>query len=151
MTAATHAHAFLGIDSLGQTSIVRTQGNPDVHIVLRGGSGGQNYSRAHIAYARTLLEEATDNPRAILVDCSHANSDKHFTRQPAIFRDVLGQAAAGDRSILGLMMESHLVEGRQPISAELVYGQSITDGCIGWDQTEELLRQGYELLSEGGR
>lgn len=148
MTAATHAHAFLGIDSLGQTSIVRTRGNPDVHIVLRGGGGKQNYSKAHIAFASALLEEATRNPRAILVDCSHANSNRDFRRQPAIFRDILEQAAAGEHSILGAMIESHLVEGSQSIGRELVYGQSITDGCIGWEKTEELLREGYALLSK---
>jgi 3-deoxy-7-phosphoheptulonate synthase len=148
MTAATHPHAFLGIDSVGQTSIVRTRGNPDVHIVLRGGGGKHNYSKAHIAFARVLLEEATSNPRAILVDCSHANSDRNFHRQPAIFRNILEQAATGERSILGVMIESHLVEGKQPIGDELVYGQSITDSCIGWEKTEELLRQGYARLSE---
>jgi 3-deoxy-7-phosphoheptulonate synthase len=150
MTAATHAHAFLGIDSVGQTSIVRTRGNPDVHIVLRGGGGGPNFSKAHVAFARALLEEATDNPRAILVDCSHANSDRDFRKQPAIFREILEQAAAGERSILGVMLESYLVEGRQPIGDKLVYGQSITDGCIGWEQTEELLQQAYALLSQSG-
>jgi 3-deoxy-7-phosphoheptulonate synthase len=147
MTAATHAHAFLGIDDVGQTCIVRTRGNPDVHIVLRGGGGGSNYSKAHIAFARALLEEATKNSRPILVDCSHANSDRDFRKQAAIFRDVMGQAATGESSILGIMIESHLVEGRQPIGDKLVYGQSITDSCIGWEQTKELLRRGYDQLA----
>ncbi|MFC1682946.1 3-deoxy-7-phosphoheptulonate synthase [Candidatus Zixiibacteriota bacterium] len=147
MTAATHANTFLGIDDLGQTSIVRTRGNPYAHIVLRGGGGASNYSKAHIAFARALLEEETKNPRSILVDCSHANSEKDCRKQAAIFQDVLEQTAAGESGILGMMIESYLVEGKQPIGDQLVYGQSITDSCIGWEQTEELLRQGYEQLS----
>ncbi len=147
MVAATHPHVFLGIDTGGQTSIVRTTGNPDVHVVLRGGNGGSNYSRAHIAFTRVLLNGATRNPRSLLVDCSHANSDKDYRRQPAVFHDVLEQVRAGESSILGLMLESHLAEGRQANEEPLVYGRSITDACIGWEQTEELLRGGFELLA----
>jgi len=141
MTAATHAHAFLGIDGAGQTSIVRTCGNSDVHIVLRGGNDGPNFTRAHIAFARVALEGATGHPRPILVDCSHANCNGDFHRQAVVFEDALAQAAAGERSILGMMLESHLVEGKQQIGDDLVHGQSITDACIGWEQTSTLLRQ----------
>jgi 3-deoxy-7-phosphoheptulonate synthase len=148
MKSAANAHAFLGIASTGQTSIVRTQGNPDVHIVLRGGGDRPNFSKAYIAFTRVLLEEATNNPRAILVDCSHANSGKDFRKQPGVFRDVLEQVVKGEQSILGLMLESHLVEGSQPISNKLVYGQSITDSCLGWQETEEILRQGYARFSQ---
>ncbi len=149
MTAATHGQAFLGIDSDGRTSIVRTQGNQDVHIVLRGGGGKGNYSEAHIALTKARLKQAAASPRAIMVDCSHANSGKDYRRQPVVFRNVLGQIASGERQILGLMLESYLAEGNQMISGDLAYGQSITDACIGWEQSEELLLEGYERIGGG--
>ena len=146
MISARHGHAFVGIDHEGRTAIVKTIGNPDVHIVLRGGGGEPNYSRADIAYAKVLLEK---HPcaRPILIDCSHGNSNKNFMNQPKVFHEVLAQVQAGERGILGVMIESHLVEGRQENGkSPLVYGQSITDGCIGWQTTEELLIEAHKRL-----
>mgnify|MGYP001575926760 FL=1 len=140
MTAALRPQAFLGIDPVGQTSIVHTSGNPDVHLVLRGGASGPNFSVAEVAEARTQLARVSRQPRALLVDCSHDNSGKDFRRQPEVCTELAGRVRRGEQGILGLMLESHLVEGRQPIGPGLTYGQSITDGCIGWSQTEELLR-----------
>jgi 3-deoxy-7-phosphoheptulonate synthase len=139
MSAATHAQSFLGIDPEGRTSIVRTRGNPDVHLILRGGSRGANYSRAYVASAMTLLRDLERITRPIMVDCSHGNSAKDYRRQPGVFRDVLSQIAEGTQGVLGVMLESHLVEGRQTTGGDLVFGQSITDSCIGWEETESLL------------
>ena len=147
MTAATHPQAFLGIDESGHTSIVRTFGNPNVHLVLRGGGGQPNYARPDIARAKTMLADASMSPRGVMVDCSHENSGKDFAKQPMVFRNVLEQLAGGEAGILGLMLESFLVEGKQPMGEPLIYGKSITDGCISWDQTEELLREGYDSFA----
>jgi len=140
MTAALRPQAFLGIDPVGQTSIVHTSGNPDVHLVLRGGASGPNFSAAEVAEARAQLARVSRQPRVLLVDCSHDNSGKDFRRQPEVCTELAGRVRGGEQGILGLMLESHLVEGRQPIGPHLTYGQSITDGCIGWSQTEALLR-----------
>jgi 3-deoxy-7-phosphoheptulonate synthase len=145
ITSAGHPHAFLGIDMEGRTCIVRAMGNPNAHLVLRGGGGDTNFSRAHIAYAKVMLDEV-GHPRPILVDCSHGNSEKDFTRQPDVFRAVLEQMVAGEEAILGVMLESHLVEGKQGLSESLVHGQSLTDACIGWDATETLLREAHARL-----
>jgi 3-deoxy-7-phosphoheptulonate synthase len=141
MTAALRPQAFLGIDPQGQTSIVHTSGNPDVHLVLRGGASGPNFSSTAVAEARSLLEKVSAQPRALMVDCSHDNSGKDFRRQPEVCSALAARVRNGEPGVLGLMLESHLVEGRQPIGPDLTYGQSITDGCIGWDQTEDLLRR----------
>jgi 3-deoxy-7-phosphoheptulonate synthase len=147
MVSSRHPHSFLGIDQRGTTSIVRTTGNPDVHVVLRGGGGKPNYSPAHIAYARVALG-ATSGQRPILVDCSHGNSSKDFRRQPAVFGELLEQVLAGETALMGMMLESHLSEGNQkPAAAGLKYGVSITDGCIDWATTEHLLRDAHERLS----
>jgi 3-deoxy-7-phosphoheptulonate synthase len=146
MTAALHPHAFLGIDQHGCASVVRTIGNPDVHLVLRGGAGRPNFSRAHLAFARVLIERFGPGPR-ILVDCAHGNSAKDHARQPAVFRSVLEQLLEGETSILGMMLESNIVEGRQGLSGALVYGQSITDACIGWEATEELILRAHGDLA----
>jgi 3-deoxy-7-phosphoheptulonate synthase len=142
MLASTHAQSFLGIDPDGRTSIVRTRGNPDVHIILRGGTSGPNYSREHVASVQALLGETTRNARAVMIDCSHGNSSKDYRKQPGVFRDVIARARHGEPGVLGLMLESHLVEGKQALGDQLVYGQSITDACIGWAETETLLREG---------
>ena len=139
MAAALRPQAFLGIDPQGRTSLVHTRGNPDVHLVLRGGTSGPNHSSRHFALAGELLAPVSSHPRPILVDCSHANSGKDYRRQPVVFRELLGRLA-GPGGLLGMMLESHLVEGSQPIGPRPVYGQSITDGCIGWEETEALLR-----------
>ena len=147
MEAASAPHAFLGINVEGQTSVVRTTGNPDTHVVLRGGGGKRNYSRADIAYPRALLGEADAGPRAIMVDCSHANSGKDYRKQPVVFGNVIEQVLAGEEALLGMMLESHLVEGRQALGESMTYGQSVTDACIGWETTEELLLGAHERLS----
>jgi 3-deoxy-7-phosphoheptulonate synthase len=145
MVSARHPHAFLGIDPEGTTAIVRTKGNLDVHLVLRGGSGKPNYSPAHIAYTRVALGASAER-RVILVDCSHGNSNKDYRRQPQVLQELVRQVAAGERSLLGAMLESHLFEGNQKMGPEMKYGVSITDGCISWETTAQELRQAARLL-----
>ena len=148
MQAATTPNSLLGIDNDGGTCVVSTVGNPWGVLMLRGGRSGSNYSREVMLEARTKLEKAGLPPR-IIVDCSHANSGKDPTRQATVWRDVLEQRRAGDRSIAGLMLESNLHAGSQPVVADrsrLAYGVSITDGCIGWDETESLLLEAHSLL-----
>ncbi len=154
MSAALHPHSFLGINHEGRTSIVKTDGNNDVHIVLRGGSDGPNYSAGHIARTEELLAKSDLAP-AIMVDCSHANSDKDHNKQERVVNDVVEQIVAGNRSIFGLMLESHLNAGNQSLNGSpegLAYGVSITDKCIDWETTERLLRHTHaELTKCGGR
>ena len=148
MGATQHPHSFLGINDDGVTSVVRTNGNPDVHVVLRGGRAMTNYDAASIRAAEEKLI-AEKLPPVLMVDCSHANSEKKFARQEEVWRRVLEQRAGGTRSLIGLMVESHLHEGSQPIPKslkELRYGVSITDSCIGWEATERMLRWGYAAL-----
>jgi 3-deoxy-7-phosphoheptulonate synthase len=152
MGAARHPHSFLGIDQDGVTSIVRTAGNPDTHVVLRGGRTQTNYDAASIRAAEEKLRAAGLTP-ALMVDCSHANSEKQFARQEDVWRSVIEQRVAGTRSLIGLMVESNLCEGSQPIPktpADLRYGVSITDPCIGWETTDRMLRWAYETLAKAG-
>jgi 3-deoxy-7-phosphoheptulonate synthase len=149
MGATRHPHSFLGINEDGVTSIVRTHGNPDAHVVLRGGRAMTNYDAASIKAAEATLQ-AEKLPPVLMVDCSHANSEKKFAKQEEVWRSVIEQRAGGTRSLIGLMVESHLNEGNQPIPKslkELRYGVSITDSCIGWETTERMLRWGYERLA----
>jgi 3-deoxy-7-phosphoheptulonate synthase len=150
MDATRHAHSFLGMDQEGVTAIVRTNGNPHVHVVLRGGRGKTNYDAASIRAAeKKLISEKL--PPVLMVDCSHANSEKKFAKQEEIWRNVITQRVGGTRSLVGLMVESHLNEGNQPIAkcvADLRYGVSITDPCIGWEATERMLRWGYAALKK---
>ena len=154
MVAARQGHSFLGIDQDGVTSIVRTTGNPAGHLVLRGGRLKPNYDPESIQQAEAQLAQA-HLPLALLVDCSHANSSKKFARQEEVWRSVLQQRVSGTKSLLGAMLESNLSEGSQPISknpAELKYGVSITDACLGWAVTERMLREGCEgLAAKPGR
>lgn len=146
MVSARHPHAFVGIDHEGRTAVVKTTGNPNAHLVLRGGGGKSNYSRADVAYTKVLLEKHPCS-RPILIDCSHGNSSKNFLNQPRVFKEVLNQCIRGESVILGMMLESHLTEGRQDLgSSSLTYGQSITDGCIGWQTTEDLLIEASKHL-----
>jgi len=148
MRSAAHAHRHFGMDAQGYPAIIETLGNPDTHLVLRGGHQGPNYDQASVAQARQGLLKAGLAPR-IMVDCSHANSGKDPLRQPAVFEDVLRQRLAGDRSIVGMMLEGHLFDGCQTLGkAPLKYGVSITDGCLGWDATEQLLRQSAAALRD---
>lgn len=146
MRSAAHPHRHFGIDAQGHPAIVETLGNPDTHLVLRGGHSGPNYSAEHLAQARQGLDKAGLMPR-IVVDCSHANSGKDPARQPAVFEAVLRQRLDGDRSVVGMMLEGHLFDGAQSLGkGALQYGVSITDGCLGWDATERLLRETAQRL-----
>ncbi len=140
--SAAHPHTFLGHTKSGQSAIFVTRGNPDCHVILRGGRTMVNYEKDSVAETCSHLEEAGLPPR-VMVDCSHANSKKDHTRQPIVCRDVIRQIADGDRRVIGLMLESNLVAGAQKLveGKPLVYGQSITDACIGWPETLELLRE----------
>ncbi|WP_298719058.1 3-deoxy-7-phosphoheptulonate synthase AroG [uncultured Oceanisphaera sp.] len=137
--AASASHHFLSVTKLGHSAIVATAGNPDCHIILRGGKE-PNYSADHVATVCAGLEKA-GLPQKLMIDFSHANSSKQYQRQMVVCDDVCTQLAAGEQAIMGVMVESHLVEGRQDLEegCELTYGQSITDACIGWDDTEVLL------------
>lgn len=149
MGAARHPHSFLGIDQDGVTSIVRTNGNPDGHIVLRGGRARTNYDAESIRDAEAVLRKS-HLPAVLMVDCSHANSAKQFARQEDVWRSVIEQRLGGTRSLIGVMIESNLHEGNQPFPkpvTELQYGVSITDACVSWETTERMLRWGYARLA----
>ncbi len=147
--SAAQPHAFLGISVEGAASAIVTRGNPDCHVVLRGGTSGPNYSPTHIARAEELLARA-GLTKSILVDCSHDNSAKQPERQPDVMRELLAQIDAGNSSIMGAMIESNLHAGSQPFpqpKEQLKYGVSITDACIDWDTTEKLVRQVHAALA----
>lgn len=141
INAAQAPHCFLSVTKWGHSAIVNTSGNNDCHIILRGGKE-PNYSAKHVQEVKVGLEKAGLTPQ-VMIDFSHANSSKQFKKQMDVGTDVCAQIAGGEKAIMGVMIESHLVEGNQnPDSGEaLVYGKSITDGCIGWDDTATLLRQ----------
>ena len=150
MLSAQSEHAFLGIDHFGQTCIVHTNGNPYGHLVLRGGKSGPNFGSESIAAAQELLSKA-GVPSRLLVDCSHGNSNKDHTRQNIALNSIIEQRIAGNDDIIGCMLESNLNAGSQSLSgtlAELEYGVSVTDACIGWEETEELLREAYDKLAD---
>lgn len=153
MKAALHSHNFIGINNDGQTSIVSTLGNQDVHIVLRGGNDRPNYFPEDIQRTEELLAKA-GLLQSIMVDCSHANSEKDHTRQENVLHNVLDQLEAGNRTISSVMIESFLEEGNQPLGdpTRLRYGVSITDKCVGWETTERMLRHAHATLKKlGGR
>jgi 3-deoxy-7-phosphoheptulonate synthase len=145
MRSAAHPHRHFGVDPQGHPAMIDTTGNADTHLVLRGGHKGPNFDRQSIAQVHRNLAKAGVAAR-IMVDCSHANSGKDPLRQPAVFDDVLQQRLDGDRSLVAVMLESHLQEGSQPISGQMRYGVSITDGCLGWSATEQMLRHGAQRL-----
>jgi 3-deoxy-7-phosphoheptulonate synthase len=140
--AAAHPHRFLGVTEQGLAGIVSTRGNPDCHVILRGGQDGPNYDALHVQKTLAALRDAK-LPARLMVDTSHGNSEKDYTRQPVVARDVAGQVAQGESGVIGLMMESFLVDGRQELRdrTKLVHGQSITDGCMGWETTVPVLRE----------
>src|ERR1700759_4561687 len=140
--SAAHSHTFLGHTHHGQSAIFVTSGNPDCHIILRGGRNLTNYDAHSVADTTSQLEKAGLAPR-IMIDFSHANSSKDFTRQALVCHDVAAQIAAGNRNIIGVMMESNLVAGAQKITPgkPLLYGQSVTDACIAWPETHGLLSE----------
>jgi 3-deoxy-7-phosphoheptulonate synthase len=137
--AASRAHAFIGVTERGQSAIVRTRGNQDCHLILRGGKH-PNYDAASVDDASAMLEKA-GLPLRIMIDTSHANSRKIYERQIDVGHDISRQIKQGERRIFGVMVESHLVEGQQKVlpGKTLTYGQSITDACLGWKDTEDLL------------
>jgi 3-deoxy-7-phosphoheptulonate synthase len=140
--AANHPHHFLGINAEGMASIVQTTGNPDCHVILRGGKNGPNFSAAHVeTAAKHLAQQGLTN--CVMVDCSHGNSNKNHNNQPLVLRDIAEQITAGSKHCMGVMLESHLVAGNQSIPSDLTqltYGQSITDACIDFATTADALR-----------
>ncbi|MFL5264558.1 MAG: 3-deoxy-7-phosphoheptulonate synthase [Anaeromyxobacteraceae bacterium] len=148
IVSAGGPHSFLGINGQGRSAIIRTQGNRYGHLVLRGGGGRPNFDTVSISLAEGALAKAK-LPQNIVVDCSHANSWKKPELQPLVMRDVVHQIREGNRSVVGLMVESFIEPGNQPIPddpTQLRYGCSVTDACIGWDTTAEMLRRAHEVL-----
>ncbi len=147
LNSVTKPHRFLGINQSGQVAIIHTRGNDLAHIVLRGGHTGPNYDEEAVRACEAELR-AAGLPENIMVDCSHANSNKDHRNQPAIARDVAAQIENGNRSIIGIMLESNLAEGSQKLGEALSYGVSITDACIGWSDTEALLLELSDRLGD---
>ena len=148
VVSARNPHRFLSLTADGQSAIFQTAGNPDSHIILRGGSKGPNYDAGSVDAASEAMEKSGLQPQ-VMIDFSHANSSKQHRRQVIVGHDVASQIAGGDRRIMGVMIESHLVEGRQDATpgCELTYGQSITDACLAWDETGPLLEQLAQAVS----
>ncbi|MBS0305093.1 MAG: 3-deoxy-7-phosphoheptulonate synthase [Proteobacteria bacterium] len=146
LQSAARAHHFLSVHKNGQVAIVRTRGNKDCHVILRGGTRGPNYDAASVAAACQEIEAARLECR-LMIDASHANASKQHQRQIEVVRDVAAQLAAGTRSLVGVMVESHLLPGHQKFTpgkddpARLEYGKSITDACLGWDDSVQVLRE----------
>jgi 3-deoxy-7-phosphoheptulonate synthase len=141
--SSSHSHIFLSVTKQGHSAIFSTSGNPDCHVILRGGNQGPNFSAQSIAETSTSLQ-AVEIPAGIMVDMSHANSQKDHRKQLAVAADLCSQISAGNQDIIGVMVESNLEEGQQSIGddpSQLKYGQSITDACIGWDDTQQILRE----------
>src|SRR5881296_4372550 len=140
--AARHPHQFLGVTEQGLCAIVATRGNPDCHIILRGGASGPNHDAANVRKAASALSDAR-LPARLMIDCSHGNSGKDHRRQSVVAHDIAEQVAHGEAAIFGVMMESFLVDGRQELAdpAALRYGQSITDACMGWEMTVPVLAE----------
>ena len=148
--SASRPHNFLGINGEGKTSIVRTSGNPYGHLVLRGGDGRPNYDTVSVRIAEQALVKAKLPPN-IVVDCSHANSYKNPELQPLVMSDIVNQVRYGNRSLVGVMIESNLFAGNQPIPedlAQLKYGCSVTDACVDWETTEQMLREAANQLRD---
>jgi len=145
MQIAKSSHSFLGIDDNGNCSIVKTNGNSDTHIILRGGGGKPNYYMEDIKKCEKKLE-AKGFTSKIMVDCSHENSGKDPAKQSIVIKDIITQKENGNKSIFGIMLESNLFDGNQKITDKLKYGVSITDACIGWEETEKLLYDLYESI-----
>ncbi|MFP6875149.1 MAG: 3-deoxy-7-phosphoheptulonate synthase [Verrucomicrobiales bacterium] len=146
--AATSPQTFLGISAEGIASAVTTNGNPHCHIILRGGENGPNYGAVHVADTATRLEAQGLRP-AIMIDASHDNSEKDHANQPAVFADIIAQRVAGNKNIIGAMIESNIVEGSQKFPQpvpELTFGQSITDKCIDWETTERIISDAAAAL-----
>ncbi len=150
MKSVSHPHSFLGIDQQGKGAIIRTTGNKYGHVVLRGGGGKPNYDSVNVALCEQALEKAGLR-KCIMIDCSHANSNKDPGLQPLVMQDVTRQIREGNTSIQGLMIESNINWGNQPIPenlAELKYGVSVTDACIDWETTETAIREMRDKLKD---
>jgi 3-deoxy-7-phosphoheptulonate synthase len=148
MLAASGSHHFLGINYEGLASIVATTGNPDCHLVMRGGKEGPNYSASILAQAAQELSKQGQATR-VMVDCSHGNTSKDYRRQPVVLADLAEQIASGQKHLMGVMIESHLVAGNQAIPkdlSQLTYGQSVTDACVDFETTEDMLRSLHKAL-----
>ena len=151
IAAATHRHHFLSVTKQGISAIVATSGNDSCHAILRGSTQGPNYDAESVRQTTALLTQAGVNPR-VMIDCSHGNSAKDPERQPAIAQDFAAQVAGGSRDLIGVMLESNLLGGSQPLNdpSKLVYGQSITDACLSWKQTVPVL-EGLALAASRRR
>lgn len=148
LEASRSPHHFLGLNPNGQVSVFRTKGNPFGHIILRGGGGKPNYDAETVKWVEAQMAERGLSKR-IVIDCSHGNSNKDHTKQMVVFNEVIQQILDGDSSIIGLMLESNLFPGNQPICEnprDLKYGVSITDKCMGWDETEALIMAAYDRI-----
>ena len=148
--SASRPHSFLGINSAGKVAVVRTKGNPYGHVVLRGGDGRPNYDTVSVSIAEQAMVKGKLSAN-IVVDCSHANSSKKPELQPLVMSDVVNQIRLGNKSLIGVMIESNIEAGNQPIPADLSqlkYGCSVTDGCVAWDTTEKMIRDAAVLLRD---
>ena len=146
MQSAVAPHRFLGINPSGQVSIIHTRGNPDVHVVLRGGSNGPNYEKEAVLKSEQQLQGKGLDP-SIMIDCSHANSNKDHKNQSKVLDNISEQIREGNESITGVMIESNIGPGNQSIGDKLEYGVSITDACVDWDETERMLTKLAETLA----
>jgi 3-deoxy-7-phosphoheptulonate synthase len=148
MEAAKSPHSFLGVDDEGNCCVISTAGNNDVHVVLRGGKGKSNYHMADVIECEQKLISKGFEPR-LMIDCSHENSGKKHERQEIVVKDVIAQKQMGNKSIFGVMLESNLCEGKQQVNGDpslLKYGVSITDACIGWEDTERIINTLYKAF-----
>jgi 3-deoxy-7-phosphoheptulonate synthase len=145
--SAAHPHSFLGVTEQGLCAIVGTRGNPDCHVILRGGQSGPNYDATSVQKTVSALRDAGLAPR-LMIDTSHGNSEKDHRRQPRVGHEIAAQVAAGEAGIFGVMMESFLVDGRQDLRdrASLVYGKSVTDACMSWESTVPVLDELAEAV-----
>jgi 3-deoxy-7-phosphoheptulonate synthase len=147
MSAASWPHHFMSVTEQGHAAIVETRGNRDTHVILRGGRSGPNFDEASVSSVLSMLEEA-NLPSGLMIDASHGNSSKDYRRQPLVAHEVARQIAAGQTGITGIMLESFLVDGRQELdwSKEMIYGQSVTDGCMGWEMLLPVLDELAEAV-----
>ncbi len=146
MGSAVHPHHFLSVTKQGVAAIVHTAGNPDTHLILRGGSGGPNHDAASVTAAAEKLREKS-LPDRVMIDCSHANSGKDHTRQPDVAAEIAAQVAGGADHVFGLMLESFLEDGRQDIGDDMTFGKSVTDACMSWERTAPL----FPMLADAVR
>lgn len=151
MLSASHPHSFFGVTDEGGVAVIQSQGNPDTHLVLRGGKNlGKaitNYDRFSVTEAAAKMQKANLNP-AVIVDCSHENSGKNHERQPDVFLTAIAHKAAGLSCVKGVMIESFIEDGREDISEDNTFGRSVTDACLGWDATESMIIEGYNALCQ---